>query len=203
MTKSQRLQPTKSSAFKCYITLTVASPFLRPIENTRRLFSFFVNWGHFEGRWIRVGVFALTHSSRGGGRQFYLGAKLIKCIDPNEGEALKRGSTFKPGGGPAPPPVPPPMTHCLLAHSVKSRLAFHYICYKICFVTKQRILSCFVDEFKTLAWNPLKSSITGSHVHALPKTCFSSFFIFWLLSACKVGFDEEGRCVLCVTSGCA
>ena len=24
--------------------------------------------------------------------------ELIKCIDPNEGEALRRGSTFKPGG---------------------------------------------------------------------------------------------------------
>ena len=38
-----------------------------------------------------------------GGRKFYLGAELIKCIDPNEGEALRRGSTFKPGGGVAPP----------------------------------------------------------------------------------------------------
>ena len=35
------------------------------------------------------------------------GAKLIKCIDPNEGEALRRGSTFKPGG--LAPAVPPPM----------------------------------------------------------------------------------------------
>ena len=33
----------------------------------------------------------------GGGRKFYLGSELIKCIDPNEGEALRRGSTFKPG----------------------------------------------------------------------------------------------------------
>ena len=24
--------------------------------------------------------------------------ELIKCIDPNEGEALRRGATFKPGG---------------------------------------------------------------------------------------------------------
>ena len=53
--------------------------------------------------------------ARGGGRKFYLhggGAELIKCIDPNEGEALKRGSTFKPGGLaplPPPPPVPPNM----------------------------------------------------------------------------------------------
>ena len=31
---------------------------------------------------------------------------MIKCIDPNEGEALRRGSTFKPGGG---GPVLPPM----------------------------------------------------------------------------------------------
>ena len=36
--------------------------------------------------------------------------ELIKCIDPNEGEALRRGSTFKPGGSGAPyPSVPPPM----------------------------------------------------------------------------------------------
>ena len=51
---------------------------------------------------------------RGGwkGGKFYLGVELIKCIDPNEGEALRRGSTFKPGGGGsgAPyPSVPPPM----------------------------------------------------------------------------------------------
>ena len=33
--------------------------------------------------------------------------ELIKCIDPNEGEALRRGST---GGSGAPyPSVPPPM----------------------------------------------------------------------------------------------
>ena len=30
--------------------------------------------------------------------------ELIKCIDPNEGEALRRGSTFKPGG--LVPPTP-------------------------------------------------------------------------------------------------
>ena len=28
---------------------------------------------------------------RGGRRKFYLRVELIKCIDPNEGEALKRG----------------------------------------------------------------------------------------------------------------
>ena len=41
---------------------------------------------------------------------FTWGVELIKCIDPNEGEALRRGSTFKPGGlAPPMPPVPPPM----------------------------------------------------------------------------------------------
>ena len=41
---------------------------------------------------------------RGGGKKFYMGVELIKCIDPNEGEALRRGSTFKPGGlAPLPP----------------------------------------------------------------------------------------------------
>ena len=40
---------------------------------------------------------------RGGGRKFYLGGG-IKWIDPNEGEALGRGSTFKPGG--LAPPTP-------------------------------------------------------------------------------------------------
>ena len=39
-----------------------------------------------------------------GGRKFYLGAELIKCIDPNEGDALRRGPTFKPGGW---RPLPP------------------------------------------------------------------------------------------------
>ena len=33
---------------------------------------------------------------RGGRRKFYLRVELIKCIDPNEGEALKRG---REGGG--------------------------------------------------------------------------------------------------------
>ena len=33
---------------------------------------------------------------RGGRRKFYLRLELIKCIDPNEGEALKRG---REGGG--------------------------------------------------------------------------------------------------------
>ena len=43
------------------------------------------------------------------------GGGLIKCIDPNEGEALRRGSTFKPGGGAplSPSSVPPPMYKCL------------------------------------------------------------------------------------------
>ena len=39
-----------------------------------------------------------------GRRKFYLGVELSKCIDPYEGEALRRGSTFKPGGcAPLPP----------------------------------------------------------------------------------------------------
>ena len=29
----------------------------------------------------------------------------MKCIDPNEGEALRRGSTFKPGGLAPPAPL--------------------------------------------------------------------------------------------------
>ena len=37
------------------------------------------------------------------------GVELIKCIDPNEGEALRRGPTFKPGG--LAPPTP-----CSTAH---------------------------------------------------------------------------------------
>ena len=62
-------------------------------------------------------------STRGCGRKFYLGAELIKCIDPNEGEALRRGGlgtslpepgglkdipapTFKRGGPPPPRPTP-------------------------------------------------------------------------------------------------
>ena len=44
---------------------------------------------------------------KGSRRKFYLGAELIKCIDPNEGEALWRRSTFKPGGAPPASPVPP------------------------------------------------------------------------------------------------
>ena len=35
---------------------------------------------------------------------FTWGVELIKCIDPNEGEALRRGSTFKSGG--LAPPTP-------------------------------------------------------------------------------------------------
>ena len=33
------------------------------------------------------------------------GVELIKCIDPNECEALRRGSTFKPGGLAPPTPL--------------------------------------------------------------------------------------------------
>ena len=33
-----------------------------------------------------------------GRRKFYLRAELIKCIDPNEGEALKRGREGGKGG---------------------------------------------------------------------------------------------------------
>ena len=36
---------------------------------------------------------------------FTWGVELIKCIDPNEGEALRRGSTFKPGGLAPPTPL--------------------------------------------------------------------------------------------------
>ena len=36
---------------------------------------------------------------RGGRRKFYLRAELIKCIDPNEGEALKRGREGGEGRG--------------------------------------------------------------------------------------------------------
>ena len=36
---------------------------------------------------------------RGGRRKFYLRAELIKCIDPNEGEALKRGWEGERAGG--------------------------------------------------------------------------------------------------------
>ena len=31
--------------------------------------------------------------------EFYLRVELIKCIDPNEGEALKRGGRGEGGGG--------------------------------------------------------------------------------------------------------
>ena len=34
-----------------------------------------------------------------GRRKFYLGAELIKCIDLNEGEALRRGREGGDGGG--------------------------------------------------------------------------------------------------------
>ena len=36
---------------------------------------------------------------RGGRRQFYLRVELIKCIDPNKGEALKRGREGEGEGG--------------------------------------------------------------------------------------------------------
>ena len=36
---------------------------------------------------------------RGGRRKFYLRAEFIKCIDPNEGEALKRGREEGEGWG--------------------------------------------------------------------------------------------------------
>ena len=36
---------------------------------------------------------------RGGRRKFYLRAELIKCIDPNEGEALRRGAVERGGRG--------------------------------------------------------------------------------------------------------
>ena len=36
---------------------------------------------------------------RGGIRKFYLRAELIKCIDPNEGEALERGREGGEGRG--------------------------------------------------------------------------------------------------------
>ena len=36
---------------------------------------------------------------RGGRRKFYLRVELIKCIDPNEGEALKRGREGEGGEG--------------------------------------------------------------------------------------------------------
>ena len=50
--------------------------------------------GRMEGGW-----------GRGGRTKFYLRVELIKCIDPNEGEALRRGSTFKPGGLAPPTPL--------------------------------------------------------------------------------------------------
>ena len=34
-----------------------------------------------------------------GRRKFYLRVELIKCIDPNEGEALKRGGRGREGSG--------------------------------------------------------------------------------------------------------
>ena len=45
--------------------------------------------------------------------------ELIKCIDPNEGEALRRGSTFKPGG--LAPPTP--LFHHLWGRGARGREA--------------------------------------------------------------------------------
>ena len=58
---------------------------------------------------------------RGGwkGGKFYLGVELIKCIDPNEGEGLRRGSTFKPGG--LAPPTP--LFHRLWGRGARGREA--------------------------------------------------------------------------------
>ena len=61
-------------------------------------------------------------TSTGGGRKVYLGAELIKFIDPNEGEALRRGglvvSLPEPGGG-AGAPCPPPL--CSAAYGEEYR----------------------------------------------------------------------------------
>ena len=40
----------------------------------------------------------MSPMTEGAEGNFTWGADLIKCIDPNEGEALRRGSTFRPGG---------------------------------------------------------------------------------------------------------
>ena len=50
---------------------------------------------------------------------FTWGVELIKCIDPNEGEALRRGPTFKPGGM-APPT---PLFHSLWGRGARGREA--------------------------------------------------------------------------------
>ena len=42
------------------------------------------------------------------GRKFYLGAELIKSIDPNEGEALRRGVEGHPSQNLGPPTFRPP-----------------------------------------------------------------------------------------------
>ena len=44
------------------------------------------------GEWRAGGWEGVEGRGRGGGSKFYQGAELIKCIDPNEGEALSRGS---------------------------------------------------------------------------------------------------------------
>ena len=46
-----------------------------------------------------------TPMAEGAEGNFTWGVELIKCIDPNEGEALRRGSTFKPGSLAPPTPL--------------------------------------------------------------------------------------------------
>ena len=55
------------------------------------------------GRAGQGGAERVEGNFNGGG-----GGELIKCIDPNEGEALMRGSTFKPGGLAPPLVLAPP-----------------------------------------------------------------------------------------------
>ena len=51
-------------------------------------------------RWgIEEGAGGRGRAGQRGGRKFYLGAELIKCIDLNEGEALRRGAVEGAGGG--------------------------------------------------------------------------------------------------------
>ena len=46
-----------------------------------------------------------TPMAEGAEGNFTCGVELMKCIDPNEGEALRRGSTFKPGSLAPPTPL--------------------------------------------------------------------------------------------------
>ena len=64
-----------------------------------------------EGEALKRGREGGEGRDRGAAENFTWGAELIKCrpIDPNEGEALRRGSTFKPRGLAPPTPVTPPM----------------------------------------------------------------------------------------------